>query len=247
MDFQLAWGYRHNAPVIDTDYAMQFLMKLVTAKGAVLETRTIEGDLHLQERELMDDFQADLIVNASGLGAKTLSSDNQIFPVRGAVKRMKLPKGDFLENNSVLLPAQYDATNQPSKTIFIVPRKSDTLVVGSIIQRNNDKLNLTVDSPEVTTMWERAQKFVPSLINLQEADPPLAQGARPFSHSNVRVAADMRTQSCRVVHNYGHGGSGWTLAVGCARTCVKLVEKMLHEGKSGSAANSEVLLHVTGQ
>ncbi|KAK4194038.1 hypothetical protein QBC40DRAFT_302471 [Triangularia verruculosa] len=29
--------------------------------------------------------------------------------------------------------------------------------------------------------------------------------------------------------NYGHGGSGWTLAVGCAWTCVTIVEKILHE------------------
>ncbi|RYP71491.1 hypothetical protein DL771_004746 [Monosporascus sp. 5C6A] len=240
--FGLKWGYRHRAPVIDTDAAMKFLMELVRDKGAVLETREIKGDLHLHERELMDDFQADIIVNASGLGAHTLANDDQIFPVRGAVKRMNMPH-PFLEDNAVLLPAQYDIADNPSKTIFIVPRREDTLVVGSIIQRNNWDLSLTHQSPEVMAMWERAKEFITHLQEnrgLGEDERPLAQGLRPFSHSNVRVSADNRTNSCRVVHNYGHGGSGWTLAVGCAWTCVKLVEMILHEGKSGSVANTEV-------
>ncbi|KAF3935374.1 hypothetical protein ABW20_dc0100197 [Dactylellina cionopaga] len=211
---------------------MDFLMDLVQKKGAVLETRVIEGDLHLQERELMDDFQADIIFNASGLGAHTLANDNQFF-----------------NENAVLLPAQYDSNGEPSKTIFIVPRKEaiaanepGTLVVGSIIQRNNWKLdNLTVESPEVTAMWNRAKNFAKNLPNDDSEESTdqrgFAKGLRPFSHSNVRVSADGRTNSCKVVHNYGHGGSGWTLAVGCALTCVKVLEKMLHDEVSGSVAN----------
>ncbi|PVH95034.1 FAD dependent oxidoreductase [Periconia macrospinosa] len=216
--FHVEWGYRHQAPVIDTDKAMEFLMKLVQAKGAVLETRDIKGDLHLHERELLDDFQADIIVNASGLGAHTLANDNQVFPVRGAVKRINIPH-EFLKDNAVLLPQQYDASNRPSKTVFIVPRNENTLVVGSIVQRNNWDLNLTHQSPEVEAMWARATDFI--------------------THLDA-ISADMRSNSCRIVHNYGHGGSGWTLAVGCAWTCVKLVEKVLHEGKSGSMANAEI-------
>ncbi|KAK0670476.1 FAD dependent oxidoreductase-domain-containing protein [Cercophora samala] len=235
--FKLKWAYRHQAPVVNTDVAMEFLMKLVRAKGAILETREITQDLHLQERELKDDFKADIIVNASGLGARTLANDSQVFPVRGAVRVNKV---DFLRKNAILLPAQYDVNNHPSKTIFIVPRSDTTLVVGSIIQRNNWNLGLTLQSPEVEDMWKRAEKFVPELGNLEPDDRPLAQGLRPFSHSNVRVSADNRTTACRVVHNYGHGGSGWTLAVGCAWTCVRIVEKILHEGKSGSVANAEV-------
>ncbi|KAK2761191.1 hypothetical protein FQN54_001712 [Arachnomyces sp. PD_36] len=269
------WGYRHKAPVIDTDTAMGFLMDLVKGKGAVLETRALQGDLHLHERELMDDFQADIIVNASGLGARQLAKDEQVFPVRGAVRRVllgsssapseqpnenteqraareleaeRVKSDQFLKGNALLVPAQYDKRNQPSKTIFIVPRRDDTLIVGSIIQRNNWQLNnLTKNSPEVQMMWDRANSFVKGI---RDEDPPdgraLARGLRPFSHSNVRVSADIRTNSCRVVHNYGHGGSGWTLAVGCAWSCVQIVEKMLLEGKSGAIANTEVLGLVDG-
>ncbi|KAK4445389.1 hypothetical protein QBC34DRAFT_472711 [Podospora aff. communis PSN243] len=269
----LKWGYRHQAPVVDTDVAMKFLMKIVRGKGATLETRHIKEDLHLQERELMDDFKADIIVNASGLGANVLASDNQVFPVRGAVRRMTLDDNDagelekikkdilpqvasrdwpalvekhrktaedFLKDNAVLLPAQYDSHNRPGKTVFIVPRNAETIIVGSIIQRNNWDLGLTLESPEVGDMWKRAYGLVQALATRKPDNRPLAQGLRPFSHSNVRVSADNRTASCRVVHNYGHGGSGWTLAVGSAWTCVQIVERMLHRAESGSVANAQV-------
>ncbi|KAK3291606.1 uncharacterized protein B0H64DRAFT_469441 [Chaetomium fimeti] len=242
-DFNIQWGYRHQAPVVDTDVAMEFLMNRVRDKGATLETRHIREDLHLQERELMDDFKADIIVNASGLGAKVLASDNQVFPVRGAVRRMTLDNNDNAALDGmdlVLLPAQYDTRNQPGKTVFIVPRNEKTTVVGSIIQRNNWDLALTLESPEVEDMWKRAHGLVPALQTRKPSARPLAQGLRPFSHSNVRVSADNRTASCRVVHNYGHGGSGWTLAVGCAWTCVTIVERMLHRAEAGSVANANV-------
>ncbi|KAL2837985.1 hypothetical protein BJX68DRAFT_259403 [Aspergillus pseudodeflectus] len=220
----LKWAYCHQAPVIDTDVAIEQLRAIVEGKGAILETRTIEGDLHLHVRELMDDFKADLIV----------------FPVRGAVKRISLDaenvkavsknstvkaddqdptaKADsqdstvkalkdsdleILKANAWLVPAQYHTDGSPRKTIFIVPRNDETLIVRSIIQRNNwDLVSLTAESPE----------FLGCLDDFTEKVEPtvgrFARGLRPFSHSNVRVAADNRTTSCRVVPNYGHGGSG---------------------------------------
>lgn len=52
----------------------------------------------------------------------------------------------------------------------------------------------------------------------------------------------MRGKSSRIVHNYGHGGSGWTLAVGCALTAVELVNMITSDTdpKFGRKANGEV-------
>ncbi|KAE8383419.1 FAD dependent oxidoreductase [Aspergillus bertholletiae] len=234
--FNIACAYQHAAPMIDTDIAMAFLMRLVQSKGAVLETREIIGDLRLHEHGLLREYHADIIVNASGIGARKLAADTQIFPVRGAVKKIKRPEG-YPVDHAFLLPAQMNPGGSASKTVFIVPRNDDTLVIGSITQRNNWQLNLSLDSPEVKAMWERATEFLPVLKNTEHKEESLAQGLRPFSHLNVRVSADSQANTCRIVHNYGHGGSGWSLAVGCARTCVRLVEKILDTGKS---ANSEV-------
>ncbi|KAB8219959.1 hypothetical protein BDV33DRAFT_203885 [Aspergillus novoparasiticus] len=195
----------------------------------------IIGDLRLHEQELLSDYHADIIVNASGIGARELATDTQIFPVHGAVK-IRRPEG-YPADHAFLLPAQMNHDGSVSKAVFIVPRNDHTLVIGSITQRNNWQLNLALDSPEVKAMWERATGFLPVLKDTDHESQSLAQGLRPFSHLNVRVSADSRVNTCRIVHKYGHGGSGWTLAVGCARTCVRLVEEILDTGRS---ANAEV-------
>ncbi|VBB75413.1 Putative protein of unknown function [Podospora comata] len=41
---RLKWGYRHEAPAIDTHTAMEFLMKTVRFKEAISATREIKGD-----------------------------------------------------------------------------------------------------------------------------------------------------------------------------------------------------------
>ena len=114
-----------------------------------------------------------------------------------------------------------------------MPRSDEVLIVGSIVQTYNKTLDLTADSPELETMWKRARTFLPSL---NDAHPipqyPLAQGLRPFSTKNAKVRADKSTE-LKLVHNYGHGGSGWTLAVGCARTAVDLLENLM----AGTSAN----------
>ncbi|KAF7587546.1 hypothetical protein BBP40_007057 [Aspergillus hancockii] len=216
--FNITCAYEHAAPIIDTDAAMIFLMRLVQSKGAVLETRTINGDLRLQEQELLDEYHANIIINVSGIGSRELATDSQMYPVRGAVKKIKRPAG-YPADKAFLLPAQMNPDGSVSRTVFVVPRNDETLVIGSIIQRNNWQLNLRLDSPEVQAMWERATEFLPVLKDTDPDSESLAQGLRPFSHLNVRVSADSRVKPCRIVHNYGHGGSGWTLAVGCARTC----------------------------
>lgn len=160
--FNVACAYQHAAPMIDTDVAMAFLKRLVQSKGAVLETREIIGDLRLHEQELLSEYHADIIVNASGIGARELATDSQIFPVRGAVKKIRRPEG-YPADHAFLLPAQmnHDGYGSVSKTVFIVPRNDDTLVIGSITQCNNWQLNLSPDSTEVKAMWERTTEFLP--------------------------------------------------------------------------------------
>lgn len=226
-------AYTHDAPIINTDKAMVFLMELLRNKGAEMET------VHLEklEKQYLEDlgYKPDGVINATGLGAKDLVADKDVFPVRGAIKRMANSTFDKFHNlnEAYLVPSQVDPANNKDhvKTVFLVPRSDEILIVGSIIQPYNDQLDLTDDSPEVEIMWKRARDFLPRLDYAQPIpDYPLAEGLRPFTSKNVKVRAEER-DGLKVVHNYGHGGSGWTLAVGCARTAVHLLETWL-DGKN---------------
>jgi glycine/D-amino acid oxidase-like deaminating enzyme len=225
-------GYTHRAPILNTDKALAYLMALVQRKGATLETREVE-DLRNTGRQLLTDFNADVILNATGLGAKDLVKDEDVYPVRGAIRRVdNVRHGQFRHlNDAYLVPAQIGPDEQPSKTVFIVPRSDEILYVGSIIQPHNNNKNLTPESPEVLQMWDRAGDFMPSLRHAAFLNHfPFAQGLRPFTKKNVKVRAD-EDFGFPLVHNYGHGGSGWTLGVGTAQCAVYIIEKLVGDKK----------------
>ncbi|KAF7182682.1 hypothetical protein CNMCM7691_002343 [Aspergillus felis] len=224
-------GYTHDAPIINTDKAMAYLMALVKCKGANFETREIKGNLRDQGKGLLEIFDAHAVVNATGLGAKDLLGDEDVYPVRGAILRVDNTRnGQFNHlNDAYLVPAQKDNNGAPTGVVFIVPRNDDILYVGSIIQPHNDQANLEPGSPEVRVMWDRAGEFMPSLRHAEFVHHyPFAQGLRPFTKKNVKVRADTRA-GFPLVHNYGHGGSGWTLGFGTARCAVYILNALLEE------------------
>ncbi|KAG0045932.1 hypothetical protein BGZ89_005457 [Linnemannia elongata] len=222
-------AYTHRTPIVNTDKAMAYLMALVTSKGANLETRKLEGKIRDFGAKLLEDHKAHLIVNATGLGARQLADDEHVYPVRGAVMRVDNTRSCHFRhlNDAYLVPAQRDNKGHSLKTIFIVPRNDDVLYVGSIIQPNIYDKVLTPDSPEVKIMWDRAGAFMPSLFHANMVPMySFAQGLRPFTKKNAKVKAD-KEATFPLVHNYGHGGSGWTLGVGTARCVVYIVEGLL--------------------
>lgn len=245
----LVEAYTHDAPVINTDKAMIFLMNLVEAKGAKLETRYIKGELKDSAFLLSTWYSFDVIVNATGLGAHNLANDKDVYPVRGGIKRIyNNDTGEFKHlDEAFLVPAQKNHKGFPTEPVFLVPRNDDTLIVGSIIQPHNDIANLDEkSSPEVTQMWARAKKFLPPLADAESFPGyPFAQGLRPFTGKNAKVRAEIMTVSdpeggtkhtkdVKVVHNYGHGGSGWCLTVGCARTAVYIIDELLAQKEADS-------------
>jgi glycine/D-amino acid oxidase-like deaminating enzyme len=249
-EYQAVDAYEFQAPVIDTDTAMAFLMEMVERKGAKFVTEQIRGDLLDQEAELCSRFGADIIVNATGLSGAELASDGTCYPLRGGVIRLINDGSDFPKvETAMVMSAQ--AVQDPNDIIFIVPRNENILLLGSITQPHEWDLDLSMESDMVKRMRSRSEKFYPPLKNAR-VDPeyPLAQGLRPFRSTNVRVERDQRwrrtpgeqTQRSwnrrsnrfgrprsRIVHSYGHGGAGWTLSFGCAGDVAALVQEVLLE------------------
>ncbi|KAI4271423.1 MAG: hypothetical protein LQ337_006017 [Flavoplaca oasis] len=231
-------AYEHLAPVIDTDRCMEWLMLLVQSKGAKFHTETITSDLFSQEQELLDRFSADVILNCTGLSALSLAGDKTCYPLRGALIRVINDGKDFPKVESSLAITA-DAA-QDNEIVFIVPRNDNILLIGGVAQPGRWDLDLTLDSPEIKRMRTRAEAFLPSLKHAR-VDPeyPIAQGLRPAREKNIRVERELRTRTMdlhgepteepsRIIHNYGHGGSGWSLSFGCAADVANLVEDVLH-------------------
>lgn len=230
-------AYEHPAPVIDTDAAMGFLMRLVRCKGAMMHTDTIVGDLCEQEAHLLTMYRADAIVNATGLGAQEIAFDKGTYSLRGALLRVVNDGSDFAKlESSVIVAADAGADGKYMDIAFIVPRSDNTLVLGSIEQAHEMDLDLTPDSPVIKAMRKRCEDLVPVLKNAR-LDPryPLAQGLRPYRNSQIRVKRERRKRLdgySRIIHCYGHGGAGWSLAFGTSKACLALVEEVVQHGSA---------------
>lgn len=226
-------AYEHMAPVIDTDVAMSFLMRLVRRKGARMETDTVYDDILSQEEHLLKMYDADAIVNATGVWAGETASDETVYPLRGGLLRVINDGKDFpkIENSMVVSsPTQEDGSFRDMA--FLVPRNDRTLLLGSILNQDSWQLDLTPSCPEVMQMRRRCEDLLPFLKNAR-LDPqcPLVQGRRPMRMGHVRVEREKRLTQCawpsRIVHAYGHGGAGWSLAFGSAREVSRLVQDVL--------------------
>lgn len=245
-------AYEHLSPIIDTDRATEWLMTLVQGKGAVLVTETIHGDLFGQEDNLRARFDADAIVNATGLASAEIAGDGTCYPIRGALIRVINDGKDFPKVTSSMTIA-VDAVHDSNEIVFIVPRNDNILVLGGIVQPHEWSLDLSLDSPVIKRMRSRCEAFLPKLKNARlDPDYPLAQGLRPFRGHNVRVERELRRQRqpngqtrprhSRIVHSYGHGGAGWSLSFGCAEDVASLVEDALRDSPPKPMAHSSPLI-----
>lgn len=155
----------------------------------------------------------DIIVNCSGLGSKTLVHDNQVYPVRGQVLKVEAPW------------LQHFIRDGDGKT-YIYPGIHSVTVGGT---RQEQDWRLQVDDGDTRSILERCSRLEPSLSKARVLSKWV--GLRP-SRRNPRVERELvKLQGRRVpvVHNYGHGGWGVTLAWGSALDALGLVRQCLDE------------------
>ena len=225
--FGLCDAYSYIAPQIDTDVYMQWLRNDLVVAGCRFEQRRITQPLADAEQSLCTEYNACAIVNCSGLGSVELAGD-PMQPLRGALIRVR--------NDGITMPritAAHCVANDESvphqNMIYIIPRGSDYLLLGGFAELGEWSLEIGLDNYKpIRDMLHRCQQFLPVLKSaVIDQQQPVRIGLRPHRGKNVRLERD---PACRVVHNYGHGGSGFTFSWGCGAEAVKLVKSMLDVG-----------------
>lgn len=155
----------------------------------------------------------DIIVNCSGLGSKSLVGDKQVYPVRGQVLKVEAPW------------LQHFIRDGDGKT-YIYPGIHSVTVGGT---RQEEDWRLHVDDGDTESILQRCSRLEPSLSRARVLSKWV--GLRP-SRRNPRVERELvqlQGRTLPVVHNYGHGGWGVTLAWGTALDALGLVRQCLHE------------------
>jgi len=89
---------------------------------------------------------------------------------------------------------------------------------------HRDNWTVTSEREEINEILARAANLEPSIRNARVVDWKV--GLRP-GRTELRLELDEITTSVPVIHNYGHGGSGWTLHWGCATDVAQLAMQAL--------------------
>ncbi|MEV0395132.1 FAD-dependent oxidoreductase [Polymorphospora rubra] len=181
-----------------------------------LAGRVVDGGGRLVRRRLdrLDDVAdlAPVVVNASGLGARTLAADPAVHPARGRIVVVANPG----------LHVSVRDEDDPAGITYVHPRSRDVVLGGTF---EPDVHDTGPDDAASAAIVARCTALVPELAGA----PVLARlvGLRPARHGGPRVEADPAglTGGVRLVHNYGHGGAGMTLAWGCADEVAALVSR----------------------
>ncbi|RKO93295.1 FAD dependent oxidoreductase [Blyttiomyces helicus] len=236
-DYGVKDAYQHLAPVIDTDRYMQWIYARVTELGGRLLSGVVTGDLLDQESTLLAQHNADVLINCTGLAGNELAGDKTVYPLRGALVRV-INDGSRFPQIKEAMSLSLHGREGANDLIFIVPRNDNTLILGGLTEPNEFSLDITMENyPPLKEMYDRNIRFYPDLAKA-EIDPvyPIAVGLRPLRKQNVRVEREQRIQATgqrsRIVHNYGHGGSGFSLSFGCAEDVVNFAMEVVSERTS---------------
>ncbi|MBY9075658.1 FAD-binding oxidoreductase [Nocardioides sp. WL0053] len=185
------WSFR--APVVEMPVYLRWLSGQVVEAGGTITRMALGG--------LPD--QAEVVVNASGLGARLIGSDPSVLPVRGQVVHVEQFGLDrwWLDG---------------AGPTYVVPRSKDVVVGGT---DEEGEWSRTPDPATAARILERASLLVPELAKARVLRHRV--GLRP-ARPRVRLEEE-RCGDARVVHCYGHGGAGVTLSWGCADEVAALV------------------------
>lgn len=195
-------GYVVTVPVIDTRIYMDYLLNRFQELGGTVVQREVA---HLEEVAEPNG----IVVNCAGLGSRELVGDEEVYPIRGQVVRVKAP---------AVGRAFVDEFGQ-HKLTYVIPRTNDVILGGTADEHSWD---LQPDDQTAEKILHHTKIVEPALEGAEILQHGV--GLRP-GRPQVRLEAETLTNGCLVVHNYGHGGAGFTLSWGCADEVMALVQQ----------------------
>ena len=198
-----AWTF--TAPRVEP---RRFLPWIASKLRAQIEERVVTD---------LDAEPGDVVINCTGLGARELAADDAVYPLFGQIV--------ITEPGAVDLAVTVTDHRDVDRVFYVIPRR-DELVLGgcSIPWRPGPGMEgagftpaTGIDAPSDDAISERILAQARALGLRVGAIRRERTGLRPY-RDEVRLEREGR-----IIHNYGHGGAGFTLSRGCAEEVVRLV------------------------
>ena len=151
---------------------------------------------------------APVVVNCTGAAAHDLVPDSAVRPIRGQA---------LIVTNPGLTDFFIGPVPDGSRFAYMFPH-GDTVLLGGTEQGGD--WNTEADPQTARDILAACTAVEPRLAGAEILESRV--GLRPY-RPEIRLEAEPGPGGGLVVHNYGHGGAGVTLAWGCARAVTELV------------------------
>jgi len=191
-------GFAMNVPLTDTTIYLDYLANRFIKAGG-----EINPNVEFKKLEAVDP-KFDLVINCAGIGARELVDDIDLEPHRGQVA--VVPKIDNL--NCAIV-----CDDEP--LMYAIPRTNDCVFGGTNEVSDNFEADPTTTRAIVSECSRVLEIESPRVL-------PERVGLRPFRKTGVRLEREKLRDGRTVIHNYGHGGSGFTLSWGCAESVFEI-------------------------
>ncbi|MET9845890.1 FAD-dependent oxidoreductase [Streptomyces ossamyceticus] len=185
-------------PVIDMPVHLRWLRGRFVAAGGTVEERAVTD---------LGAVDARVVVNCTGLDARDLVPDPSVRPVRGQLVVVENP-GVTTWMTSV---DHADATST-----YFIPQPGGLILGGTA---EEDAWSMTPDPVTAEAIVRRCAAVRPEIAGARVIEHRV--GLRP-TRPAVRLERERAAAGRLLVHNYGHGGAGVTVAWGCAREAAEL-------------------------
>ncbi|MFF8378581.1 FAD-dependent oxidoreductase [Streptomyces sp. NPDC015661] len=195
-------GIAARLPLIDMPVHLAFLRGRFEAMGGSFEQREVRD---FGEAAAL----APVVVDCTGLAARELVPDPGLRPVRGQLVLVENPG----------IEEWFTAADESAgETTYFFPH-TDRLVLGGTAQEGDERL--TPDPATAAAIVARCARVRPEIAGARILGHLV--GLRPARTGGVRIEAVPLPGGGRLVHHYGHGGAGVTVAWGCAEAAADLV------------------------
>ncbi|KAK5080352.1 hypothetical protein LTR70_007836 [Exophiala xenobiotica] len=157
----------------------------------------------------------DIIINASGVGARELACDQKVYPVRG---------------QTMFVKSSYDKVKmfQGSHYTYVIPRThSGGVIFGGVSQPHST--NSEVETGLRPDILRRINSLTGNAFNWVDPERDVVQdivGHRQYREGGIRVAREGN-----IVHAYGAGGLGYLYAFGMAEKVCNLIQGKPRQSK----------------
>ena len=199
---------RAPAPVKDAPIAWKFSAPRAQPS---LFLPWLQGRLRAQvEQQHVSDLAAvpgEVVINCTGLAARALAHDDAMYPLLGQLVIAEVGGAD--------LNASITDDRDPDSFFYIIPRRDELVLGGCSLPREYGS-RAELDAAIKARIVAHAAR-----LGIQIGDVRREHvGLRPY-RPEVRLERD--PHDARIIHNYGHGGAGFTLSRGCAEDVAALV------------------------